>query len=129
MPDGILYYLNLHWAIPFWVRSRSLDTFKMKFYATTVNNSFQSLTIFGHGKLHLRCCIGFELNIVTWSMKILKGSGRAPLRSSAVLRKYEILTLLNVLKIHSQSFFAWCFLESTKWSYYQLTDICRLRLC
>ena len=29
-------------------------------------------------KLHLRCCIGFELNILTWSTKVLKGIGGKP---------------------------------------------------
>ena len=44
---------------------RSPVTFKMKLYVTTVNNSFQPLTIFSHKELHLRCHIGPELNIVT----------------------------------------------------------------
>ena len=29
-------------------------------------------------KLHLRCCIGLELNILTWSTKVLKGIGGKP---------------------------------------------------
>ena len=29
-------------------------------------------------KLHLRCCIGLELNILTWSTKVLKGIGSKP---------------------------------------------------
>ena len=29
-------------------------------------------------KLHLRCCIGLELNILTWSTKVLKGIGGNP---------------------------------------------------
>ena len=49
----------------FRVRSRSPVTFKTKLYVTTVNNSFQPLPIFRHKELHLRCCIGLELSIVT----------------------------------------------------------------
>ena len=56
----------------FRVRSRSPVTFKMKLYVTRVNNSFQLLLFFFHKELHLRCCKGLELNIVTWSTKILK---------------------------------------------------------
>ena len=39
--------------------------FKIKLYVTTVNNSFQPLAVFCQEELHLRCCIGLELNIVT----------------------------------------------------------------
>ena len=123
MLDGILYCLNLNWALPFWVRSRSPDTFKMMLCVTTLNNSSQGLPIFGHGKLHLRCSTGCELNIVTWSTKILKGIGGTPTIECS-LGKIEILTLLDVLKIHSQRFFALRFIELTKWSY-QLIDVRR----
>ena len=57
----------------FRVGFRSPVTYRIKFYVTTVNNSFQPLPIFCHKELHLRCCIKLELNIVTWSIKILKG--------------------------------------------------------
>ena len=129
MLDGILYCLNLNWTIPFQVRSRSPGMFKMKLYVTTVNNSFHSLPIFGYKKLHLRFCKGFELNIVTWSMKILKGIWGAPLWSRAILGKHEKLTLLDALKIHSQIIFAFHFIGWTKWSYYQFIDIHRFWLC
>ena len=69
MEDLIAFISLMH----FWVRSRSLVTFKIKPYITTVNSSFQSLTIFCHKKLHLRCCIGLKFDIVIWSTKILKG--------------------------------------------------------
>ena len=73
MPDGILYCLDLNLSVSFRVRFRSRTTFKKKFYVTTVTNSFQPLPIFCHKEVHLRCCIKLELNIVTWSTKILKG--------------------------------------------------------
>ena len=74
----------LHWYkfMHFRVRSRNHVTFKTKLYVTTVNNSFQSLPNFCQKELHLRCCIGFGLNIaqcilhiVAWSTKIWKGFG------------------------------------------------------
>ena len=49
----------------------------------------------------------------------------APLRSSAVLGKCEILTRLDILKIHSQRLFALHFIEWTKWSSYQLINVRR----
>ena len=57
----------------FRVRSRSHVSLSQS-YVTTFNNSFQPLPIFCHKKLHLRCCIGLELNLVT-SAKILKSIG------------------------------------------------------
>ena len=51
-----------------------LITFKTKFYGTKANNSFQLLPVFCHKELHLRCCIGLELSIVT-STKIMKEIG------------------------------------------------------
>ena len=75
MVDDLLYCLNLNLSMHFRVRSRSPVTFKAKLYVTTVNNSFQPLPIFCRKELHLRCCIGLELNIVIWSAKILKGIG------------------------------------------------------
>ena len=129
MPDGILYCLNINWTIPFQVRSRSPGIFKMKVYLTTVNNRFQPLPIFDHKKLHLRLCIGFEWNIVTWSTKILKAIWGTPLWSRAILGKYETLTLLHALKIHSQMIFGFRFTGWTKWSYYQFIDAHRFWLC
>ena len=66
---------NLNLSMPFRIGFRSPVTFKTKLYVTTVNNNFQPLPIFCHKELHLRCCIGLELNIVTWYTKILKGIG------------------------------------------------------
>ena len=71
MPDRILYCLNLNSSICFRAGSKSPVTFKMKLSVTTVNSSSQLLP-FCHKELHLRCCIEVELNIVTWSTKILK---------------------------------------------------------
>ena len=65
MADGILYCLNLNLSMHFRVGSKSR--------VTTVNKSFLSSPIFVHKELHLRCCIGLELNILTWSTKVLKG--------------------------------------------------------
>ena len=66
---------NLNLSMPFRIGFRSPVTFKTKLYVTTANNNFQPLPIFCHKELHLRCCIGLELNIVTWYTKILKGIG------------------------------------------------------
>ena len=63
-----LEYLSMHLRI----KPRDSVKFKMKLYITTVINSFQPLSIFCHTELHLKCCIGLELNITTWSTKILK---------------------------------------------------------
>ena len=52
-------------------------------------------------KLHLRCCIGLELNILTGSTKVLKGIGVNPM----IWRKYGKFILLDALKIHFQKFF------------------------
>ena len=73
-----LFYLNLNLSMCFRVGSTSPVTFKTKLSITTVNNSFQLCPIFCHKELHLKCCIGLELNIVTWSKKILKGIGGHP---------------------------------------------------
>ena len=79
MADGVLYYLNLNSKMHSRVRSRSPLTFiQSSIYLTAVNNSFQPLTFFCHEEFHLRCCIGLELNIVTYSTKILKGIGGTP---------------------------------------------------
>ena len=97
-------------------RSRSYVSLSRS-YVTTVNNSFQPLPIFCHKELHLRCCIGLELNIVTRSTKILKSVGDLfPFRhpwSTATLGKFEKLTLLDALKLHFQTFFALSFLHLT----------------
>ena len=74
MPHGILYCLYLNLPMCFTVRSRSHVSLSQS-YVTTFNNSFQPLPIFCHKKLHLRSCTGLELNIVTWSAKILKSIG------------------------------------------------------
>ena len=82
------------------VGSRRPVTFKTKLSVLTYNNSFQLLPIFWYKELHIRCFIGFELNIVTWFMKTLKGiRGYSPW-SSATLGKYENLIFLDTLKIH-----------------------------
>ena len=52
-------------------------------------------------KLHLRCCIGLEVNILTWSKKVLKGIGVTPM----IWRKYGKFILLDTQKIHFQKFF------------------------
>ena len=72
MADAILHCLNLNLSMHFKVGSRSPAIFNMNLYVITVNSSFQSLPIFRHKELHLRCCIGLALNIVTWYTKILK---------------------------------------------------------
>ena len=59
------------WEVP---TMMSPFTFKTMLYETAVN-SFDPLLIFCHKELHLRCCIGLELNIVAWSTKILKAIG------------------------------------------------------
>ena len=117
-------HLNL--LISLRVGSRSPITFKTKVSVTTVNYCFQLLPIFCHEELHLRCCIGLGLNIITWSMKLLKNMRGHLQWSSATLGKYEKLTLLDTLKIHFQMFFAldlvFCiYIKWTKWSY-QLID-------
>ena len=73
MPDGLLFCLNLNLSMCIRVRSRSPATFKTKLYVTKANNSVQPLTTFYHKQLHLRSCIGLELdNSVTCSLKVVK---------------------------------------------------------
>ena len=72
MADAILHCVNLNLSMHFRVGSRNPAIFNMKLYRTTVNNSFQSLPIFHHKELHLRCCIGLALNFLTWFTKILE---------------------------------------------------------
>ena len=101
----------------------------MKLYVTTVSDSFHPLPIFGHKKLHLRICIWFELNIVTWSTKILKGIwGGAPCDQEQSWENMKN-SLLDALEIHCQMIFAFHFVEWTKWIYYQFIDVHRFWLC
>ena len=79
MADGILYCLNRNLSMHFRVGFGSLATFKTGLYVTSVNNGFQSLLIFCHKELHLKCCIELELYIVRWSTKILKDIRRTSL--------------------------------------------------
>ena len=90
----------------FRVRSRSPATFKTELSVTTVNSSFQLFPIFCHKELHLRCCIGLELNIVA-STKIqgVLGYQGAPPVIDYNLRKILKLTSLDALQIHFQKFF------------------------
>ena len=78
--------VNAGWKLKF--------IFKDKLSVTTVNNSFQLFPFFGHIELHLRCCIGLELNIAT-SRKILKGNIECKLKN---------LTILDALKCISRDF-------------------------
>ena len=70
-------------------------------------------------KLHLRCCIGLELNILTWSTKVLKGIGGNP---------YDLFIHLDPLKTNFHpsfspiKFFAFN-IKWTKQSYYHLIDV------
>ena len=59
-------FIVLIYIMHFKVRSRHSATFKINSM-----QHFLSITYFFVNKLHLRCCIGFELNIVTWYTKIL----------------------------------------------------------
>ena len=74
MAGGILYCLNLN------LKESDLGTMshlrQSSKYITTVN-SFQPLPIFRYKQLHLKCCIGLELHIIT-STKILKSIGGYP---------------------------------------------------
>ena len=61
-------------------------------------------------------CIVLELNIVMWFTKSLKRYRGQPPWSSANLRKYEKLTLLDPLKIHCQVFRINFFTFNIKWT-------------
>ena len=119
MVDGILYCLNLNSSMHFRLRSRSPVTFKKRLYVTTDNNNFQSLTIFCHKELHLRFCIGLELNILTLSTKILKGIEGHPLLINTHIIKCNLGKIRKANpprcpKIHSQ-YFAFN-IKWSKWS-------------
>ena len=66
------YHPTLNLSMCFRVRYKSTVIFKIKLFVTTVN-SLHLLAYFWHKELHLRCCMGLKLNIVKWSMKMLKG--------------------------------------------------------
>ena len=100
MPDRI-HCLNLNLSRCVRVRSRSPVTFTIKLYVTTAK-CFLPLPIFCHKELHLRYCIGLELNLVTWSKKILKGIGAPPM-IDCNFGEIEKLPLLDALKIHFHS--------------------------
>ena len=101
---GILFSFKQNLSMCIRVETTSTAIFKMKLYQT-VSNSLQPLPIFCHKELHLRCCIGPELNIVRWSIKFLKGISWQPPWSSATFGKYEKLSAVNALKLHLQRFF------------------------
>ena len=63
----------------FRVESRSPVTFKAKLSVTTFNKVSSYYLIFCNKELRPRCCIGLELNIVTWSTTILKDIGTPPM--------------------------------------------------
>ena len=105
MTDKILYCLNLNVSMHFKVWSRSPVTFKTKLYVIGSSHYL----FFCHKELHLRYCIGLELNIVIWftcNMNVL-GSSPLNLLLSVTLGKYGKLTLLDVLKMHFQRFFSY----------------------
>ena len=105
MIDEILYCLNLNVSMHFRVWSRSSVTFKTKLYVIGSSHYL----FFYHKELHLRYCIGLELNIVIWftcNMNVL-GSSPLDLLLSVTLGKCGKLTLLNVLKMHFQRFFSY----------------------
>ena len=108
MADGVLYCLNLNSVMRSRVRSRRPLIFPAKLYLFNISQQqFSGINLFCHEELHLRCYIELELNIVTWSTKILKGIGVPPTSwSSATLGKYEKLIHFNILKIHFQRFYA-----------------------
>ena len=110
MANRILFCLDLNFSMYFRVWSKSPATFKTKIFIITVNNSFQPLPIFWHKELYLWCCIGLDLNTVTWSTKILKGIGATtygPIPwSNATLGKF---ILLDALKINFHKFFSLSF--------------------
>ena len=54
MADGMLYYLNLNLSI-IYLNLSDLAT------STKVSSHY----FFCHKELHLRCCVGLELNFVT----------------------------------------------------------------
>ena len=93
----------------FRVGSRNPVTFKTKL-CKSIQQLFPAISCLCHKELHLRCCIGLKLNIVTWSMEILKGIGRHPHDRMQPWGKYEKLILLHALKIHLERFLALNFL-------------------
>ena len=75
LPTPPFFWAKLGGRVP---TRRSPVTFKAELYVTTVN-SLQPLPVFCHKGLHLRCHIGLELNIATWSTKTLKAIRGHPL--------------------------------------------------
>ena len=77
---------------------------------STAQQQLPTNIIFYHKELHLRYCIGLELNLYIIHKNSKKYWGY-PSWSSAVLGKYEKLTLLNALQIHFQRVFIEAFLH------------------
>ena len=120
MLDRILYCLKkLNLCMPFRVPFRSPATFKRELSVTTVNNGFQHFLFFCPKELHLRCCIGFELNIVTWSTEI-QGGIRVS-RGSSNDQVQSLENMKNSLSRYSKNSFPVVFhinllnANSTKW--------------
>ena len=106
MPDGILYCLNLNLSIRFRVSYRSPATLNAK-HCNNSQQPFSATTnFFCHRELHLRGCVGLEVNIVTWYAKILKGFG-------GTLPMIE-LNLGKIWKTHSPNVFQINFLHLIK---------------
>ena len=79
------YFILLSKFICFRSGSRSPVTFKTNHSVATAT-TVSIFPIFCNKELHFKCCLGVELNIVTWL--------------SAILGKYEKLILLDALKIY-----------------------------
>ena len=94
---------NLPWMMPW-------------FYVTTANNSFQPLSIFSLKELHLTCCIGLELNIVTWSTKIIKVIRVHPPWLSATLATLSWGPKKNISRVFFCIRFYAFNVKLTKWS-------------
>ena len=113
MPDGILYCLNLNLSIRFRVGYRGPATLNAKHCNNSQQQFSATTNFFCHRELHLRGCVGLEVNIVTWYAKILKGIG-------GTLPMIE-LNLGKIWKTHSPNVFRIKFFafnkKWTKWNY------------
>ena len=112
----------MEYFVPLSPSSEFIDVFSCRIlepchikHEVLYNNSQQQFPAISSSflkELHLRCCIGLELNIAEYCNMIQENSKRiGGTLMIETFGKYQKFTLLDALKIHFQRFFALRFLH------------------
>ena len=97
-------------------------SFSSRIHVKTVNKSFQPLSIFCHNEHYLRCYIGLEWNIVTWSTK-LWGMGGKFHGLEKMWKRHPPRCPKNIFpEVFRTKLFAFS-IKWTKWNQYQFIDV------